>query len=290
MKQLVSIIVPCYNQAQYLDEALQSVLGQTYTNWECIIVNDGSLDNTEQVAKNWVAKDVRYSYLYKGNGGLSSARNLGLEKVKGSYIQFLDSDDILDSRKLELSLSEFDSGKDLVISNFRMFVDKMANSTIPFCTLKLELFNFRSVLLKWETVFSIPIHCGFFHIDLFRDFRFPEELKAKEDWIMWLYLFQKEVKVSFIDQPLVYYRTHQKNMTNNASHMLNNHVKAIFHLKTLISETDYIDFLLFELEQKYTETKKLRTTINNYQNSATYRIAQKIKDVYLLKRFYNTLK
>jgi hypothetical protein len=107
---------------------------------------------------------------------------------------------------------------------------------------------------------------------------------------MWLYLFQKEVKVSFIDQPLVYYRTHQKNMTNNASHMLNNHVKAIFHLKTLISETDYIDFLLFELEQKYTETKKLRTTINNYQNSATYRIAQKIKDVYLLKRFYNTLK
>jgi hypothetical protein len=290
LKQLVSIIVPCYNQAQYLDEALQSVLGQTYTNWECIIVNDGSLDNTEQVAKNWVAKDVRYSYLYKGNGGLSSARNLGLEKVKGSYIQFLDSDDILDSRKLELSLSEFDSGKDLVISNFRMFVDKMANSTIPFCTLKLELFNFRSVLLKWETVFSIPIHCGFFHIDLFRDFRFPEELKAKEDWIMWLYLFQKEVKVSFIDQPLVYYRTHQKNMTNNASHMLNNHVKAIFHLKTLISETDYIDFLLFELEQKYTETKKLRTTINNYQNSATYRIAQKIKDVYLLKRFYNTLK
>ena len=83
MNPLVSIIVPCYNQAQFLPEALQSVLEQTHTNWECIIVNDGSPDNTEGVAQEWLVKDSRFKYVYKENGGLSSARNAGLDKVVG---------------------------------------------------------------------------------------------------------------------------------------------------------------------------------------------------------------
>ena len=97
MNQLISVIVPCYNQAQYLDECLQSVLDQTYQDWECIIVNDGSPDNTEEVAKNWVEKDSRFKYFYKENRGLSSARNLGIEKSIGKYLFFLDSDDWLAS-------------------------------------------------------------------------------------------------------------------------------------------------------------------------------------------------
>ena len=88
---LISVIVPCYNQAQYLDECLQSVLDQTYTDWECIIVNDGSPDNTEDVAKKWVEKDTRFIYLSKENGGLSSARNAGIEIAKGEWILPLDA-------------------------------------------------------------------------------------------------------------------------------------------------------------------------------------------------------
>ena len=65
MNPLISVIVPCYNQAQYLDECLQSVLDQTYQNWECIIVNDGSPDHTEEVAKKWTEKDPRFKYLKK---------------------------------------------------------------------------------------------------------------------------------------------------------------------------------------------------------------------------------
>ena len=65
--ELISVIVPCYNQAQYLDECLQSVLEQTYPNWECIIVNDGSPDNTEEVAKLWIEKDKRFKYFWKEN-------------------------------------------------------------------------------------------------------------------------------------------------------------------------------------------------------------------------------
>lgn len=83
---LISVIVPCYNQAQYLDECLQSVVEQTYPNWECIIVNDGSPDNTEEIALQWTEKDSRFIYIKKENGGLSSARNAGLEIAKGKWI------------------------------------------------------------------------------------------------------------------------------------------------------------------------------------------------------------
>lgn len=294
MKILVSIIIPCYNQAQYLEKCLQSVLEQTYSNWECIIVNDGSIDNTEQIALKWSKIDSRFIYIKKDNGGLSSARNKGLENVKGNYIQFLDSDDILDNRKLELSIIQLyleeNKEKNIVITNFKMFADNHNISSIPYCELSMELFNFRSVLLRWESVFSIPIHCGFFHIDLYNDFRFPEELKAKEDWIMWMYLFQKGAKVCFIDEPLVYYRSHQKNMTNDAKHMLENHIKAIAHLRTIISENDYNDYLFQELQQKYVETIKLRTIIYNYQNSTTYRMIQKIKGTFFSNYFLSIIK
>jgi glycosyltransferase involved in cell wall biosynthesis len=294
MKGLVTIIVPCYNQAQYLDDALQSVFDQIYQNWECIIVNDGSKDNSEVIAKKWVVKDSRFFYLYKENGGLSSARNLGLDNAKGDYIQFLDSDDFLDTRKLELSLNEFSSveskGNNIVISNFRMFKVNLNDSKQAFCDLLPELLNFRSVLFKWGTVFSIPIHCGLFELGLFKDFRFPEELKAKEDWIMWLSLFQKELKVSFIDKPLVYYRLHEKSMTNSVEFMQENHLNSIIYIKNIIPEKDYLEYLCFEFLQKYNETKKLRTTIYNYQNSTTYRMAQKIKSTVFFKYFFQIIK
>lgn len=292
LSRLVSIIVPCYNQSQYLEEVLQSVLDQTYTNWECIIVNDGSPDKTEQVAKKWVEKDSRFIYLEKENGGLSSARNLGLDNAKGEFIQFLDSDDALDKRKLELSLNEVHQNQDIniVITNFRRFTENHSNSTIAFCTLSPELFNFRAVLLKWESVFSIPIHCGLFDIELFKDFRFPEELKAKEDWVMWLFLFQKEHEVSFIDSSLAYYRMHPQSMTNDSKFMLENHLKAISFIKEIVSAKDYIDYLYLELQQKYDETIKLRSTIYNYQNSLTYKLAEKIKATFLSKYFFKIIR
>jgi glycosyltransferase involved in cell wall biosynthesis len=292
LDNLVSIIVPCYNQAQFLEEALQSVLDQTNTNWECIIVNDGSPDHTEEIAKKWANSDLRFVYLKKENGGLSSARNLGLDNAKGEFIQFLDSDDILDNRKLELSIKElhFDKNVNIVISNFKMFTINHNYSTAPYCTLDFEFFNFKSILLKWESIFSIPIHCGLFGANLFQDFRFPEELKAKEDWIMWLSLFQKEFKVSFINTPLAYYRIHKKSMTNDAKYMLENHMKAIIYIRNIISEKDYIDYLYLELQQKYDETIKLRSTIYNYQNSLTYKLAEKIKATFLSKYFLKIIK
>jgi len=105
-KPLVSIIIPCYNQSQYLPETLDSVLAQKYTNWECIIINDGSTDNTDEIALSYCKTDDRFHYFKKLNGGVSSARNYGIQFACGEYIQFLDSDDLLSENKIQLQIED----------------------------------------------------------------------------------------------------------------------------------------------------------------------------------------
>lgn len=120
---LVSIIVPCYNQAQYLDECLQSVLDQTYKNWECIIINDGSPDDTEAVALEWCKKDERFIYLKQSNKGVSQARNLGIKNASGNFIQFIDGDDTLQPDKIKKQYLFLESNPqvDIVYGSSRYF-------------------------------------------------------------------------------------------------------------------------------------------------------------------------
>jgi glycosyltransferase involved in cell wall biosynthesis len=123
---LVSIIIPCYNYGRFLAEALDSLLNQTYQNWECIIVNDGSTDNTEEVARKYENADSRFRYFYQKNKGQWAARNTGITHSLGKYIQYLDADDLLESDKLTLqvSLLEEDPTIDLVYSDVLRFDDK----------------------------------------------------------------------------------------------------------------------------------------------------------------------
>ncbi len=104
---IISVIIPCYKQAVYLPDALDSLLRQTYKKWEGIIVNDGSPDNTEMIALAYIKKDSRFKYIEKKNGGLSSARNCGINHASGEYILPLDADDILAPTYLEKALKIF---------------------------------------------------------------------------------------------------------------------------------------------------------------------------------------
>lgn len=280
MHNLVSIIIPCYNQAQYLDEALQSVLDQTHVSWECIIVNDGSVDHTEEVAKKWVVNDSRYIYFYKENGGLSSARNLGLKNAKGDYIQFLDSDDFLNKRKLELSLKELNCSNDkdlkVVISNFRMFVDNPVNTSVPYCNLNSQAFNFESLLYKWEELFTIPIHCGFFDSSLFKSFRFPENLKAKEDWVMWVSIFDKDCKAVFIDEPLALYRRNPDSMQNTED-MHPDFIRACNYFSSYLTIEEFHKFSLALISRYYKSNEDFKNRWIATKNSNSYQTGLMIK-------------
>src|SRR5690606_927984 len=110
MKQpLVSIIIPTFNRAHLIGETLDSVLSQTYTNWECIVVDDGSTDSTDALLASYCEKDARIQYHHRPKEHLSGgngARNYGFKLSKGEYIQWFDSDDLMLNSKIEIKLRE----------------------------------------------------------------------------------------------------------------------------------------------------------------------------------------
>ena len=99
---MISIIIPVYNVSKYLDKCLQSVVTQTYSNIQIILVNDGSTDNSCEICEKWCKKDKRIEVIHKRNGGLSNARNVGIERAQGEYLMFVDSDDIISDDLCEL--------------------------------------------------------------------------------------------------------------------------------------------------------------------------------------------
>ncbi|KXK40736.1 MAG: family 2 glycosyl transferase [Bacteroidetes bacterium OLB9] len=106
----ISIIIPVYNVEDYLDKCVKSVVNQTYTNLEIILVNDGSKDNSSKLCDEWALRDNRISVIHQSNQGLSGARNSGIKAAKGIYITFLDSDDWLEKDALEISLKKAKEG------------------------------------------------------------------------------------------------------------------------------------------------------------------------------------
>ena len=120
--ELISIIVPIYNTEKYLHECLDSILNQSYTNFEVLLINDGSTDSSGTICQEYVERDSRFRYFEKDNGGVASARNLGLERSEGTYITFIDSDDWVEFNYLEVlytALKENDT--DVAISTYKRF-------------------------------------------------------------------------------------------------------------------------------------------------------------------------
>lgn len=120
---LISVIVPCYNYGAYLKECINSLIQQTYKNWECIIVDNGSTDDSIAIAKNYAASDRRISFYAKNNPGPTQSRQFALTQAKGEFIQFLDADDLLQSQKFEKQLAVFKQlpDCDIVYGSVRYF-------------------------------------------------------------------------------------------------------------------------------------------------------------------------
>ena len=120
----ISVVVPVYNAEPFLKEAMESVLNQTFKNFEVLCVNDGSKDNSLEILNDFASKDQRVRIFDKPNGGCGSARNMGLDNVRGEYIYFFDPDDYIDSNTFEkLYDNAISNDSDLVICNFVQFID-----------------------------------------------------------------------------------------------------------------------------------------------------------------------
>ena len=234
LQLLVSIIVPCYNQAQYLPDALGSILMQTYPSWECIIVNDGSTDNTEDVAREWMIKDGRFKYFKKKNGGLSSARNAGLELACGEYIQLLDADDLLETEKIKHQITFLSNSKekiDVLVAGYRYFQDSDESRDLlifgPFNLLPevaVTCDDKKDIIKLFARTNPIVVSAPLYHKGIFQRIgRFDEELDANEDWDFHLRCVLNGILFQHCGYPSrskTLIRIHGKSMSANRRHMI----------------------------------------------------------------------
>lgn len=193
---VISIIIPSYNQAQYLDECLKSVLDQSYDAWECIIIDDGSPDHTQKIADKWLQKDKRFSYYKKENDGVASARNLGIEKANGEWILPLDGDDKIGKNYLELAAKKFDSNYTLIYCEAEFFGVESGKWNLPEYSFKEILFN------------NIIFCTAFFRKSDFiiTDGYDKNLVYGLEDWDLWLSLLNYDKKVYKLDYTGFFYR------------------------------------------------------------------------------------
>ena len=277
----VSIIVPCYNQAQYLDEALLSILEQTFTDWECIIVNDGSPDHTEEVARKWEAKDPRFMYLYKENGGVSSARNLGIEKANSDYIVTLDADDKYEATFIEKALQVLVEKPEIgIVSSWgRYFTKDKKNQVFQSNAKSIADFLFYNGLnmgssmyrkLCWESAGKYD----------------GDARNGYEDWEFYLRVCALGWKVHSIEEVLFFYRQHIVSRRKEMNLRENESKKYIYMNNKAIYFAHYE-----ELIDRFLAVSDLEKSENNkYRNTIDYKIGAAIlKPLRVVKWFFLNL-
>lgn len=223
----LSIIIPCYNAERYLDECVESVRAQTLTDWEMLLMDDGSTDNTPELCDRWVLEDPRIKVYHLTNGGPGAARNIGIEHATGDFLMFMDSDDILEgSRTLECALKEFESEDDLDIVQFPvMHFDGEYNSeTIchyenyqdRLLRSREEFFDNLDVirLNPHRGIFSGPVAKIFRNV-LWKTHRFPTDFVIAEDsWVLCDMLSQDVRKVKIETTGAYGYRQQHESVTH----------------------------------------------------------------------------
>ena len=209
----VSVIIPTYNQASYLPAAIKSVLEQTFQDFEIIVVNDGSTDNTSQEVINF--SDPRLRYFSQENRGLSAARNTGIQASVGEYIAFLDSDDVWLPQKLELQVALLDSRPEaaLIYSDACLFDDRTGAVTGKFLDGK-RVFSGKVLkhLLSIQFIkpSTVVVRRGVFETVG----RFDESIREVQDREMWLRIAH-QFNIEGTDIPLVMVRNHETNVSKN---------------------------------------------------------------------------
>ena len=219
MNPLVSIIIPAYNREHLIGETLNSVLVQTYTNWECIVVDDGSVDNTEGVVNSFTKKDKRFKFYHRpisNKKGASSCRNFGLSIAKGELIQFLDSDDLLAKNKFEAQVKCYEPDEFHVITCKWGGFDESLNLSLRY---KYNYHSYRSFekgenLLKTFGYYNefFPLHVYLTPKNLIDKLNgWNEELTNNDDAEFFTRVMLKASKVIFTPGTSVYYRYESTN-------------------------------------------------------------------------------
>lgn len=215
----VSIIMPAYNAENFISESIESVIGQTYANWELIIVDDGSTDNTRNVVHRYINRDTRIHYFFQENARQAKARNTGIKNSKGDIIAFLDADDLWLPQKLELSLKEFYNGEqDVLFTDAYIFNNSTQLSdyeNLPNINIVAKTYHGDEGLNAFLYENRIPILTviatreSILNVNCFRE----ENKGGTEDYELWLNLLANNHIIRGTDLKLSLYRIHSSSTT-----------------------------------------------------------------------------
>lgn len=213
---LISVVVPIYNVEKYLNECIESIVNQTYNNLEIILVNDGSTDNCAKICDDWINKDERIRVIHKENGGLSSARNAGIDVAKGEYINFIDSDDFISNDFIEFLYGNLiENESDISCCGCYHYFSHSLKEVRHFQNISKTLCS-EDAIIYMNTVGYLGVStCNkLFKISLFEDIRYPIG-KLSEDWFILFKLIDKANKVTYDSSPKYYYRQRNGSITKN---------------------------------------------------------------------------
>lgn len=219
---LVSVILPVYNVSRYLGTCLDSLLAQTYENFEAILVDDGSTDESLEICQRYAEKDSRFRVIHQENKGLASARNTGLRNYKGEYFYFIDSDDCIHPQLLEIVVAIAENEKANIVqinlkdvpADYKDFareelVTKDEMNRLQHFSLAQALYNLdldNQKFAKDIRLTTTVVWTKLYRSEAFKDFLFPEGMRMHEDQMVAHRLIQMGGAVVFVNLPLYFYR------------------------------------------------------------------------------------
>ena len=219
---LVSVIMPVYNVEKYLKGSLESVLNQTYNNLDIIIVNDGSTDNSQAVCEEYAKQDSRIRVINKENGGNGDARNVGLKYVQGQWIVWVDSDDMIHARQIEILLSiakkkcaDIVVGDYLAIEDDEIPKDKAIDDEfMQYAEVLSEKKLYDDEFIKKRSMIFTTPWCKLVKKEAFCNVQYPAKVRHVDTWTTWK-TYENVERVAFIPIPLYYWRINPNSLSRN---------------------------------------------------------------------------
>ena len=273
MKPLISVIVPAYNVAPYIEKSINSIKSQSYTNIEIIIIDDGSSDNTPDIADNLAKDDERIKIIHQANKGVSAARNAGLDMAKGEYIGFVDADDMIDSDMYEFLLENAIKYK-ADISHCGYQMDFPNRTDYYYNTKQLLVQNSREAvdaLIRADII--EPGLCNkLYKSELFNDIRLDTDIVINEDLLLNYFLF-KRAEVSVFEDIAKYHYVVRKSSASTGKltmHKLSDPLKVLQII--MENEQSNIDTLkMVEYRYLYTLEKICTSKVDSDENMIAFR-------------------
>lgn len=291
--ELISIIVPIYNKEDYLRQCLDSIINQSYTNFEVLLVNDGSTDSSGIICQEYSERDSRFRYIEKKNGGVSSARNLGLERSEGAYITFIDSEDWVEFNYLEVLYNALrENNTDVAISSYKsyyldgnFYLRVYSSQEEEF--LRIGKRNRDVFLEEFPKLGKLnhDFHCiasKLFKRELLESQKFDESINYGEDLYFFFNLYLKMQSIIYVKEATYIYRQHGTNITLNFTESLalqeiqiheqilksaeNQGIASFYYLEKL----KYIVSLRIEQFPYSDAIKKYETIVSDLENRVTY--------------------